>query len=116
MASSLPGIGISMSTGSEFESTTAAIGIPSFLASRMAISSLLVSITTNMSGRPPISLIPPSARSSLLRWRVSLSSSFLVMPPLSSELNCVSRSRRVLIDWEIVFQLVNMPPNQRWLT
>ena len=37
-----------------------------------AIASLLVSITNRMSGRPPMSLMPPSARSSLSRSRVRL--------------------------------------------
>ena len=69
-----------MPSGSELLSSTATTGMPSLLASATAIASLLVSITNRMSGRPPISLMPPSARSSLSRSRVSFSSSFLVRP------------------------------------
>ena len=59
-----------MPSGSELLSTTATTGMPSLAASWIAIASLLVSITNRMSGSPPISLMPPSARSSLSRSRV----------------------------------------------
>ncbi len=64
----------------ELLSSIATTGILSLFASWTAIASLLVSITNRMSGRPPISLMPPSARSSLSRSRVSSSSSRLVRP------------------------------------
>ena len=48
------------------------------------------------------------------RSRVSCSSSFLVRPapPPSST---PSSSRRRAIDWEMVRQLVSVPPSQRWI-
>ena len=60
MASSLPGITVSMPSGSEFVSTNAMTGMPIFLASRTAIFSYLTSITKIASGSPFISLIPPT--------------------------------------------------------
>ena len=108
-----------MPSGSEFESITPITGMPSLLASATAMCSLLVSTTTRMFGRSPMSLMPPKARSSLSRSRFRLSSSFLVRPVTSSELssdNCSSNSRKRLIELEIVFQFVSMPPSQRWLT
>src|SRR6185503_15319918 len=54
-----------MPSGSLFESTTATTGICNLRASAMAIDSLFVSITNIRSGSAPISLMPPSARSSL---------------------------------------------------
>ena len=44
LASSLPGIGKSISVGSEFVSKTAIIGIPNFFASATASDSILVSM------------------------------------------------------------------------
>ena len=115
MASSFPGTGYKRSVGSELESTTATTGMPSLRASATAMCSLLVSITTRTLGSPPISLIPPRARSCLSRSRVRFSSSFLVRPTLSSA-RLFSISRKRLIELEIVFQFVSMPPSQRWLT
>ena len=112
IASSLPGTRWAIASGSELESRIAITGMFNTLASATAMCSLLVSITNSTSGRPPISLMPPSARSSLLRCRVSLSSSFLVKP-VSPSSSCSSTSRRRLIDLEMVFQLVSMPPSQR---
>ena len=54
--------------------------MPSFLASRIARSSLLVSMTKIMSGVPPISRMPPSDCCSLFCSRSSPSRSFLVSP------------------------------------
>ena len=103
-----------MPSGLQLVSTTATIGMPSFLASAMAICSLLVSITNSRSGRPPISLMPPSDLLSLSRSRVSCSTSFLVRP-LASPASISSSCFRRRIDWEMVFQLVSVPPSQRWL-
>ncbi|MNC91752.1 hypothetical protein D3C83_80640 [compost metagenome] len=84
----------------------------SVFASAMAICSLLVSMTNSTSGTPPISLMPPSARSSLSRSRVRLSCSFFVRPwaPCAS---CSSMFFSRLIELEMVFQFVSMPPSQR---
>ncbi len=104
-----------MPSGSEFESMIAATGMPRRWASLIASASLLVSMTKIMSGVPPMSLMPPSAFSSLSRSRASIRRSFLVRPlppPASSS----STLRRRWIEAEIVFQLVSMPPSQRELT
>ena len=69
-----------MPSGSQLVSTMATMGMPSFLASAIAICSLLVSITNSRSGRPPISLMPPSDLLSESRSRVSCRISFLVRP------------------------------------
>ena len=60
IASSLPGITVSMPSGSELVSTNAITGMPIFLASKTAIFSYLTSITKIASGSPFISLIPPT--------------------------------------------------------
>ena len=77
LASSLPGTTKVILSGSQL-STMAATGTPRRRASLIAMSSLLVSITNRRSGSPPMSLMPPSARSSLSRSRWSVSRSFLV--------------------------------------
>ena len=60
IASSFPGITVSIPSGSEFVSTSAITGIPIFLASRTAIFSYLTSITNKASGNPFICFIPPT--------------------------------------------------------
>src|SRR3954468_4838724 len=115
LASSFPGTGKAMPCGLTFESRMATTGIPSTFASLIASSSLLASITKMTSGRPPMSRMPPSESSNLSRSRVSCSTSFLVRPAVSPE-SCSSRLLKRLIEPEIVFQLVSMPPSQRWLT
>ena len=55
-------------------------GILRRLASLIASASLLVSMTNTRSGTPPMSLMPPSAFSSLSFSRVSIRRSFLVRP------------------------------------
>ena len=104
-----------MPCGSTLVSSTATTGMPSTLASLIASSSLLASITNITSGTPPMSRIPPSESSSLSRSRVSWSTSFLVRPAVSPE-SCSSSALRRLIDCEMVLQLVSIPPSQRWLT
>ena len=115
LASSFAGIGNEIPDGSTFESRIATTGIPRTLASLIASSSLLASITNITSGMPPMSRMPPSEFSSLSRSRVSWSTSFLVRPVVSPE-SCSSSIFMRLIDWLMVFQLVSMPPSQRWLT
>ncbi len=115
-ASSLPGTTKVMPLGSEFVSTMAATGMLRRRASAIAMSSLLVSITKIMSGRPPMSLIPPSERSSLSRSRCSVSRSFLVYWAPSPEPSISSSCRSRLIEPDTVFQLVRVPPSQRELT
>ena len=92
------------------------MGTSSRWASGMAISSLSVSITNSRSGRPPISLMPPSDRSSELRSRVQwqhllLSVGARTRPKSSTSSSCCSRR----IAPEMVFQLVSVPPSQRGL-
>ena len=62
-----------------------------------------------------MSRMPPRLFSSLSRSRVSWSTSFLVRPAVSPD-SCSSRLLKRLIELEMVFQLVSMPPSQRWLT
>ena len=62
-----------------------------------------------------MSLMPPSAVSSLSRSRDSMRRSFLVRPFAPSP-SSSSTLRRREIDADIVFQLVSMPPSQRALT
>ncbi len=89
-------------------------GMPSFCASEIAIASLLVSITNSMLGRPPMSRMPPSERSSLSRSRSRPSSSFFLRPELCAASSVSSIVRMRLIEFEIVCQLVSVPPSQRW--
>ena len=112
-ASSLPGIGISTSSGLQLLSRSAIMGMPSLRASLIAIVSLVVSITKIRFGILPISLIPPKARSSLSFSRVSFSNSFLVRPDCSIFSSMPSSSRKRAIDFEIVCQFVSIPPSQR---
>ena len=79
-ASSLPGIGKSILSGSQLESMIATTGMPRRLASWIAIASLLVSMTNIRSGVEPMSLMPPSALSSFSRSRSRFRRSFLVRP------------------------------------
>ena len=112
-ASSLPGIGKSTSWGSQLVSMIATTGMPSLRASLTAIASLLVSITNIRSGRPPMLRMPPSTRCSLACSRCSPRSSFFVRPVSPPACNMSSRSRRRLIEFDTVAQLVSVPPSQR---
>ena len=80
MASSLPGIGKSTSSGSQLVSRTATTGMLSFFASETAMCSLLVSTIHRAEGTLDMSRMPPRVRSSLVRSRVSMRISFLVRP------------------------------------
>ena len=104
-----------MPSGSLLVSRIAMTGILRRLASLIASCSLLVSMTKTRSGTPPMSLMPPSAFSSLSRSRDSIRRSFLVRP-LAPSASCSSSLRRREIEAEMVFQLVSVPPSQRELT
>ncbi len=69
-------------------------GMPSTVASLIARSSLLASITNITSGMPPMSRMPPSETSSFSRSRVSWSTSFLVKPETSPDSISSSAFRR----------------------
>ncbi len=102
-----------MPSGEELVSSTAITGIPSLRASRIARSSLLVSITTIRSGTPPMSRMPPSDCCSLSCSRSRPSRSFLVRPSApDASFSSIDFSRA--IEFETVFQLVSVPPSQRW--
>ena len=96
-------------------SRIAATGILRRLASLIARASLFVSMTNTRSGMPPMSLMPPSAVSSLSRSRDIIRRSFLVRP-LAPSFSISSSLRSREIEAEIVFQFVSMPPSQRALT
>ena len=87
IASSFPGITISIPSGSEFVSTRAITGIPIFFASNTAIFSYLTSITNIASGRPFISLIPPTLASSFVcSFWISTASFFISFSILPEEI------------------------------
>ena len=66
-----------MPSGLELVSTKAIIGIPIFFASVTAIFSWATSITNNASGRPFISLMPPTLASNFSYSLVISTASFL---------------------------------------
>ena len=100
-----------MPSGFELVSTKAIIGIPIFFASVTAIFSYATSTTNKASGKPFISLIPPTLASSFsYSFVISTASFFESLLILPDDCNS-SISIRRLIDPRIVFQLVNVPPN-----
>src|SRR5258708_11150768 len=116
MASSLPGMTWSISSGSQFESVMAMIGILSLRASVTAMCSLRGSTTKTAAGSRFISAMPPKLRSRRSRSSSRAAASFLGMwskPPVSrNSLRSWSRAKRC---WMIP-KLVSIPPIQRWLT
>jgi hypothetical protein len=78
IASSLPGIGKSTSSGSQLVSRIAITGMPSLRASSTAMCSFLVSTTQTAEGTRCMSRSPPRVRVSLVFSRDSCSVSFLV--------------------------------------
>ena len=116
IASSLPGIPMVTSSGSQLLSRIAITGIPSFLASVIARCSLMVSTTQSALGVFAMLRIPPSDFSSLSRSRRKISSSFLVNDDLlASSKSIVSSSFRRWMRLFTVLKFVRSPPNQRWL-
>ena len=116
IASSLPGITKSASSGSQFVSTSAITGIPSRRASFTASCSLRRSTMKIASGCLRMSATPP-------RFASSFSSSACIeIRSLGGSRSSwpSSRSRRsscrCSIRSEIVRQLVSRPPSQRWFT
>jgi hypothetical protein len=83
--------------GSTFESRIATTGMPSTLASLIASSSLLASITNITSGMPPMSRMPP-AKAQACRARGSAEDFLLGEAAVSPE-SCSSSVFRRLIDW-----------------
>ena len=115
IASSLPGIGKVTPAGSELLSRMATTGM-SQLVRFLDRELLLVRVDDEQDVRQAAHLLDAAQRAfELLRSRVMSSTSFLVRPsmlPLSS--SSIWRSR--LIEPVMVFQLVSVPPSQRWLT
>src|SRR5215208_7210802 len=116
IASSLPGITKSASSGSQFVSTRATTGRPSRRASRTASCSLRRSTMNTASGCLRMSATPPrfasSFSSSLSIVIRSFAGSSSIWPSSLSRRSSCSRSMRL----EIVRQFVSSPPSQRWLT
>ncbi len=77
IASSLPGIGKLIWSGSQLVSVMATSGMPSFLASFTAMSSSAGSIRNTAPGRPFMFLMPPMYSSRRMRSFSSMSVSFL---------------------------------------
>ena len=116
MASSLPGITISIPSGSEFVSTRAITGMPIFFASKTAIFSYFTSITNIASGRPFMSLMPPTLASNFVYSFWISTASFLISFSILPEEIISSISCNLLMEPLIVFQLVKVPPNHLLLT
>ncbi len=116
IASSLPGITKSTSSGSQFVSTIAITGMSSFLASVTAICSFFVSTTKTASGRRSRAWIPPRFRSSFSRscWRRI--TSFFGRLSIAPDDSISRNSRRRIRRREIVVKFVSIPPSQRWFT
>src|SRR5271166_806465 len=116
MASSFPGITYSITSGSQFVSTTATTGIPSLLASVTAMCSFFVSMTKMASGSLSRPLIPPRFRLSFSSSRTWRSASFLGIAS-KSPAACIARSSCMRLTREdTVAKLVSIPPSQRWFT
>ena len=114
MASSLPGMGKSINSGSQLVSTRATIGIFSRLASATAMPSRLTSTRNIAPGSSSMSATPLKLRSSLISSRRSFAPSFLdvaIKSPLSVTCPCSSRIRDTLR--RTVVALVKVPPSQR---
>ena len=107
---------ISIPSGSELVSTSAITGIPIFFASKTAIFSYLTSITNIASGKPFISLMPPTLASSFVYSFWISTASFLISFSILPEDIISSISWSLLIEPLIVFQLVSVPPNHLLLT
>ena len=116
IASSLPGITYSDSSGSQFVSTSAITGTCSRCASRTASCSLRRSMMKIASGWRRMSATPPRLASSFssspsIEIR-SLAGSSSSWPSSLSRRSSCRRSIRS----EIVRQFVSRPPSQRWFT
>ena len=116
MASSLPGIARSTSSGSQFVSTRPISGMWRRLASRTASCSALRSITKIALGSFCMFATPDrfvsSLSSSCRRTRRSLAGSSSSWPSASRRRRSWSRLMRSVI----VRKLVSRPPSQRWFT
>ena len=78
MASSLPGTGTVMTSGSALVSTMATTGMPSLLASATAIFSFFASTTKRAPGSRDIIFTPSRLRLSFSRSRSNIRRSFFV--------------------------------------
>ena len=109
--SSLPGIGYSTKSGSEFVSTNATIGIFNFLASANAKCSRFISTTNNAPGFLSIFEIPvrffSNLKSSLLIVETSFFGNFDNEPSSSIFLSSLILDTELLI----VSLFVSIPPN-----
>src|SRR5512132_160229 len=116
IASSLPGITKSTSSGSQFVSTIAMTEMPSLRASLTAMCSFLVSITKIASGSRSRLCMPPRLRSSFsFSWRRRIASRLgrkSKAPVRSISRSSRRRSRRR----DTVWKFVSIPPSQRVVT
>ena len=116
IASSLPGIGTEMMSGSAFVSTIATTGMPSLFASAMAMRSFFASTTNIAPGSRAMCLMPSRLRFSFCRSRSKCNCSFLVKNSnVPSSCPCSSSfSRRI---WRLmVWKFVSVPPSHRSVT
>src|SRR5512132_3289177 len=116
IASSLPGITKSTSSGSQFVSTIAMTEMPSLRASLTAMCSFLVSITKIASGSRSRLCMPPRLRSSFsFSWRRRIASR--LGRKSNAPVRSISRSsRRRSRRRETVWKFVSIPPSQRVVT
>jgi len=115
-ASSLPGSVGDCRPDRSFESRIAATGMPSLRASAMAMPSLFGVDDEDQVGQPaPMSLMPPSERSSLSFSRVRFSSSFLVKAGgVALQRSSSSRNRLIDARWSSSWSACRRA--SRWLT
>ena len=116
MASSLPAIGYSIFSGSQFVSTMAMIGIFRRLASATAISSRSVSMTTSASGSLSMFTIPSRLWRSLAPSRRMAAASALLIFANAGVFSEAWISFRRATLFRMVVRLVSVPPSQRWFT
>ena len=116
MASSLPGIGNWITSGSTLVSTTATIGIFNLFASVTAMCSFFVSRMNTASGRLPMRRMPPRFFCSFSSSRPRRRASFFGIASNSPEsfirsYSCIFETRLAMVS-----KLVSIPPSQRSLT
>ena len=114
-ASSLAGIGISTTFGSQLVSSIDIIVIPSFLHSAMAVASRFGSTTIAISGTCDISVNPPKFCISFSLSRRKRAASFFGNESNSPLSSLLFNSLRYSTRPRTVDQFVRVPPSQRWL-
>ena len=116
MASSFPGMGTVIRSGSALVSTIATTGMPSLLASAIAIRSFFASTMKMTPGKRVMFLMPSRFRLSFCCSRSNPNCSFFVKNSYAPSESPCSISFRRRICFLMVWKLVNVPPSQRSVT